>query len=212
MHITLIGASGFAGAAILNEALSRGHQVTALVRHPEKLEARANLSALAVDARDPDALAKATQGSAAIISAYNAGFHNPDITRDYAAATEALIHAAKANGSRVLAVGGAASLEAAPGLKVLDTPDFPEEWKPVARATYAVLERLRQEATLDWTVLSPSAFFEPGPRSGHFRLGQEQLLVDAEGKSHISNADYAAALIDELEQPRHSRQRFTVGY
>ena len=109
-------------------------------------------------------------------------------------------------------VGGAGSLEAAPGVLVIDTPQFPEAWKATAEGARQALELLRQERTLDWTMLSPSAMLEPGKRTGQFRLGDDRLLVDANGESRISLEDYAVAMIDELEKPAHSRRRFTVGY
>lgn len=213
MKIALIGASGFAGSAILAEALARGHEVTALVRRPDRLQARSGLDSRAVDVLDSEALADALTGHDAVINAYSPGAADPEVERKFAVAVEALVIAARASGvKRVLSVGGAATLAVAPGLQVLDTPDFPEDWKPIARGTAHVLDTLRAADDLDWSVLSPSAHFEPGPRTGNFRLGRDQLLIDAHGHSAISSADYAIALIDELEQPRHSRQRFTIGY
>lgn len=114
--------------------------------------------------------------------------------------------------TRLLVVGGAGSLEVKPGLRVIDTPDFPEQWKGTARATADVLELLRGERDIQWTFLSPAAMLQLGTRTGTFRLGTDQLLVDANGQSHISTQDYAVAMIDELEKPTHIRQRFTVGY
>ncbi|MGZ8281375.1 MAG: NAD(P)-dependent oxidoreductase, partial [Allosphingosinicella sp.] len=126
---------------------------------------------------------------------------------------EQVLRAVKAaGGPRLLVVGGAASLEVAPGKALLDTPDFPEFIKPEATPARAALDRLRNESEVDWTFLSPSVFFGPGERTGKFRLGTDQLLSDAEGKSHISYEDYAIALLDEIEQPCHRRARFTVGY
>jgi hypothetical protein len=126
---------------------------------------------------------------------------------------QALINAVKASGvPRLIVVGGAGSLEVAPGVQVVDTPEFPAEWKPIALAAREFLNLLRAEKVLDWTYLSPSAFIEPGERTGKFRLGKDQLLVNEQGESRISNQDFAIALIDELENPTHSQQRFTVGY
>jgi uncharacterized protein len=125
----------------------------------------------------------------------------------------ALIAAVKSAGvKRLLVVGGAGSLEVAPGKMLMDTDGFPEALKAEARAGTRFLERLRTEPDLDWIFLSPSADFAPGERTGHFRLGGDQLLGDADGKSHISMEDFAIAMIDEVEQHAHSRQRFTVGY
>lgn len=212
MKIALVGASGFAGSAILDEALSRGHTVTALVRNPSRLTPRPGLTAHAVDALDAQALATAVTGHDALISAYKPGLDTPNMVEVFAQAADALIAASTQAGvRRVLVVGGAATLEVAPGLKVLDTPEFPEAWKPVARGTARVLDALRA-SDLDWTFLSPSAHFEPGPKTGRFRLGKDELLVGSDGRSAISSGDYAVALIDELERPAHVRQRFTVGY
>ncbi len=213
MKIALIGASGFAGSAILTEALARGHEVTALVRNPGRLEARGGLDSIAVDVLDSQALADALTGHDAVISAYKPALDAADVEDRFALAADALVTAARLSGvRRVLAVGGAATLEVAPGVKLLDTAEFPAEWRPVALGTARVLAALRAADDLEWTFLSPSAHFEPGPRTGNFRLGKDQLLVAADGSSAISNGDYAAALLDELEQGRHLRQRFTVGY
>jgi len=126
---------------------------------------------------------------------------------------EQVLRAVKASGvPRLLVVGGAASLEVAPGLAMLDTPDFPDFIKPEASPARDALNRLRQEQELDWTFLSPSVFFGPGERTGKFRLGTDQLLTADDGKSHISYEDYAIALLDEIERPHHRRARFTVGY
>jgi putative NADH-flavin reductase len=124
-----------------------------------------------------------------------------------------IIQAAKqAAVPRLLVVGGAGSLEVKPGVELLDTPQFPGIYRATAEGARRALHMLREEEDLHWTMLSPSAHLEPGTRTGKFRLGADQLLVDAQGHSHISLADYAVAMIDELEQPRHLRQRFTVGY
>jgi putative NADH-flavin reductase len=203
MKIALIGATGFIGQHILTEALSRKHDVTALVRDPSKLAAHAQVTPKALDSNNPAALTAALAGhDAAIISFHYLGVDFP-----------ALINAVKASGvKRFLVVGGAGSLEVAPGVRVIDTPDFPEEWKAVAHAAIGFLDALRAEKSLDWVYVSPSAFIEPGQRTGKFRIGSEQLLVDEKGESRISNQDFAVALIDELEQPQHHQQRFTVGY
>lgn len=203
MKIALIGASGFIGQHILQEARSRQHQVTALVRDTSKIPQQGGVIAKTLDSRNPDAVTAALTGhDAAIIS-----FHYLDV--DF----QTLINAVKASSvKRFLVVGGAGSLEVAPGVRVIDTPDFPEEWKAVAHAAIGFLDALRAEKNLDWVYVSPSAFIEPGQRTGKFRIGSEQLLVDEKGESRISNQDFAVAVIDELEQPQHHQQRFTVGY
>lgn len=203
MKIALIGATGFIGQYISSEALSRKHQVTALVRNPSKVAPASGLSSKAVDIHNSTQLTAALAGYDAAILA----IHYEGVDR------HVLVNAVKNSGvPRALFVGGAASLEVAPGVKLLDTPDFPAEWKDTATAAADLLNILRAEKTLNWTYLSPSAFIEPGQRTGKFRLGKEQLLVDEKGESRISNQDFAVAMIEELEQPAHSQQRFTVGY
>lgn len=213
MKIALIGATGYVGSKILTEALNRGHDVTAIVQHPEKLPQHPKLTAKAGSVFDQAALTELLKGHEAVISAFNPGHANPNLYRDTLEGAPKIFRAVEAaDVPRLLVVGGAASLEVAPGKKLFDTPDFPATYKEVARATGDVLELLKKEASLNWTFLSPSALLVPGQRTGKFRLGDDQLLVDAEGKSHISVEDYAVAMIDELEKPAHKRQRFTVGY
>ncbi|WP_128000875.1 NAD(P)-dependent oxidoreductase [Piscinibacter defluvii] len=212
MNIALIGASGFIGSALLAEALQRGHHVTALVTRPEKIAARERLAVERVDVNDGAALAAQLRGKDAALSAFS-GHAQADVRGYYVAGMRSVIAAAKQAGlARLLVVGGAASLEIAPGRILLDSPDFPAQWHGTAAGARDVLNLLRDEPTLDWTMLSPSAHLEPGPRTGRFRLGGDQLLVDADGRSHISVADYAVAMLDELERPAHRRRRFTVGY
>lgn len=211
MNIALIGASGFIGSALLSEALARGHRVTALVSNPQKLAAQPNLTVVQADATDEAALAKQFAGLDAVISAFS-GHAQADVYGYYMRGARAIIGAAKAAGVRLLVVGGAASLEVAPGKQLFDSPDFPAQWKDTARGARDALALLREEKALDWTLLSPSAMIAPGERTGQFRLGTDQLLVGADGQSRISLADYAVAMIDELEKPAHSRRRFTVGY
>lgn len=212
MNITLIGASGFIGTAILNEALARGHHVTALVTRPERLPAHANLSALAADVMDVAKLTSQLAGFDAVVSAFSG--HAQDDTFEYfvAGARNIISAAREARAPRLLMVGGAGSLEVAPGVQLLDTPGFPAQYKATAEGARMALNLLRKEASLNWTMLSPSALIAPGQRTGSFRLGLEQLLTGADGSSRISVEDFALALVDELEKPAHPRQRFTVGY
>jgi hypothetical protein len=212
MNIVLIGATGFVGSALRNEALSRGHRVTAIARDPGKLESREGLSARAVDVTDAAALAEVARGADAVISAFvvrQGADPGGDIERGNAAIREGV---KRAGVPRLLMVGGAGSLEVAPGQQLADQPDFPDAHKGEARVMGNVLAKLRQETALDWTFLSPAAEIFPGERTGQFRLGGDQLLTDGEGRSRISVEDYAVAMIDELEQPSHSRRRFTVAY
>lgn len=203
MKIALIGVTGRVGSRLLAELLRRGHKVTGIARHPEKLAPRVNLVVKACDVADEAGLAAAVSGHDAVISAFN--FVSVDIKK--------LLSALKKAGvGRLLMVGGAGSLEAAPGLQLIDSPGFPAEYKAEATAGRSFLEALRKERELDWTYLSPSLLFEPGERTGKFRLGGDQLLKDAKGESRVSMEDFAIALADELEKPAHSRKRFTVGY
>ncbi len=207
MKVALLGGTGFVGSALLKEALDRGHVVTAIVRHPEKLEKREGLTAKAGDVYDTASLATLIRGNEAIISAFNPGYD------DQVRGTASIIAAIKKAGiKRVLWVGGAGGLEVKPGVRVIDSPDMPLWVKPGSLATINALDQLRKEPELEWSYLSPSAELKPGQRTGKFRLGNDQLLVDATGQSKISVQDYAVAMIDELECPTHVRQRFTVGY
>ncbi len=212
MNIVLIGATGFVGSAVLAEALSRGHRVTAIARSAGKLAAREGLSVRQLDATDPAALAEAARGADAVIAAFTVRQGTDpggDIARGYAA----IVDGVKRSGvQRLLVVGGAGSLEVAPGQALVDQAGFSAEYQPEARAMGQVLQSLRAEPSLDWTFLSPAAEIFPGERSGQFRLGGDQLLSDAQGRSRISVQDYAVALIDELEQPTHARKRFSVAY
>lgn len=202
MKVAVLGASGRAGSEITKELAVRGHQVLAVARKPEAIAAAPGVSAVAGDAADPAALAELIRGSDAVISALH-----------FDVSAEVLLSALRQAGvGRLLVTGGAASLEAAPGLRLIDTPDFPEAWKVFAQGGIAFLEALRGETAIDWTFFSPAAFIFEGPRTGQFRLGGDQLVVDAAGDSKISFADYAIAMVDELEQHRHGRARFTAAY
>jgi putative NADH-flavin reductase len=214
MKIAIIGATGFIGTHLLAEAASRGHTITALVSRPERVATTAKVSAQGVDVTDTAALTAALKGQGfdAVISAFS-GHAQADTLDYYVKGFKSILAAVKAAGvPRFLVVGGAATLEVAPGKILLDSSDFPAQWKGTAEGARQALELLRAEPVLDWTFLSPSAMIEPGQRTGQFRLAGDQLLVDAQGNSHISLQDYAVALIDELDKPAHSRRRFTVGY
>ena len=203
MKVALIGASGNVGSRILAELLVRRHEVTGIVRHPEKLRPHVGLTVKRGDVNDESKLAQILAGHAAVISSVKFQSIEP----------RSLIEAVKKAGvKRLLVVGGAGSLEVSPGVQLVDTPDFPEAYKPEALAGRDFLNVLRREWDLDWTFLSPSALFVPGERTGKFRLGTDRLLVGSGGESKISMEDYAIALVDELETPRHPRQRFTLGY
>lgn len=201
--IAIIGATGRAGSQLLEETLRRGHSVTAIARNTDKLAARPGVTVKQVDALDANALQQAVSGNDVVISAA----HFATLP-----ASAVIGPVKKAGVKRLLVVGGAGSLLLPGGGRVIDSPGFPAEYKAEASAGADFLEALRQEKELDWTFLSPSAEFVETERTGKFRVGQDDLLVSAEGRSWISFADYAIALIDEVESPKHSRQRFTVGY
>jgi uncharacterized protein len=213
MKLALIGATGFVGSALLNEALARGHAVVALARDPTKLAARPGLEVRQADVLDSAAVEHAVQGCDAVASAYNAGWTNPNLYDDFLRAQAAIVSALQRSGpKRLLVVGGAGSLYVAPGVQLVDTPEFPAQWKTGALAAREALNRLRGVADLDWTFVSPPIHLEPGERSGRYRLGGDEVLADASGHSAISVADLALAIVDELERPQHLRRRFTVAY
>jgi uncharacterized protein len=203
MKIAVIGASGNAGSRITTELARRGHSVTAIARHPEKIAAQANVTPTKGDVMDQAGLARLLAGHDAAISSVH--FLASDPAKLIGAAKESKV-------GRYLVVGGAGSLEVAPGVRLVTTPGFPVAYKAEAEKGAAFLDLLRAETELNWTFLSPSALFTAGERTGKFRLGNDQLLTSADGKSSISFEDFAVALADEIERPAHIRQRFTVGY
>jgi putative NADH-flavin reductase len=203
MKIAILGATGQVGSKLTTEALSRGHTVTGIARYPDALPKHNRLKPVKADVTDYGRLPEILSGHDAVINAVK--FVAIDGAQLIAAVKNARVR-------RLLVVGGAASLEIAPGQRLIDQPDFPAEYKSEAAAGIGFLTVLRQEKELDWTFLSPSAFLHAGPRTGKFRLEHDRLLIDTDGKSHISIADYAVAFIDELERPQHPRARFTVGY
>jgi uncharacterized protein len=203
MKIAIAGASGQAGSRLTAELARRGHAVTAIARNPEKIATLPGVTAVKGDVNDQDALTALWAGHDAAISSVHFTVSDP----------VKLIGAAKASGvGRYLVVGGAGSLEVAPGVRLVTTPNFPAQYKAEASKGAEFLDLLRQERDLNWTFLSPSALFVAGERTGKFRLGTDQLLTAADGKSSISFEDFAVALADEIERPGHIRQRFTVGY
>lgn len=212
MKVAIIGASGFIGSGILSEALTRGHQVTALVGHPERLTAQNGLTVVGINVMDTEYLAMQLTGHDAVITAFS-GNIQPDVRSYYVRGVNSIINAVKQAGvPRLLVVGGAGSLEVKAGVKVMDNPAFPPEWKGAALGLSDILEQLRSEKELGWTFLSPAADIVPGQRTGRFRLGNDQLMVDATGHSRISIEDYALAMVDELETPLHTGRRFSIAY
>jgi putative NADH-flavin reductase len=214
LKIALIGATGRVGSRLLTEAVNRGHDVTAIMRNPEKLPLRERVRVAPLDVNDTKALAEIIKGHDAIVHALNPFDGDSAATRtdNQRQATASIVAAAKLGGiRRLVAVGGAGTLKHE-GLRFMDHADFPAAWRGGAQATAVVNELLYKESDLDWTILSPSHWFRPGQRTGQFRLGLDDLLIPSSGESRISIEDYAIALIDELEQPQHIQCRFTVGY
>lgn len=207
MKIAMIGATGFVGSRLLAEALDRGHQVTAIVKDPARLPTAAGLTAAEVDVADAAALATVAAGHDVVVSAFNPGA-DPS-----GSGFRGIVEGAKrAAVERLLVVGGAGTLEVAPGRRLVDQPDFPAEWKDGALRTASFLELLRAEADLDWVFLSPAANLQPGERTGNYRVGGDQLMTGADGESRISLEDYAVAMLDEAERPVHHRTRLSVAY
>lgn len=212
MKIALIGASGFVGGALLKEAASRGHSVTAIARNPDKIETVDHVAAVKGDVTDSAALAKILAGHDVVISAFNGGWGDPDIYNKHLAGSRAIAAAAKAAGTRLVAIGGAGSLHAPDGSQFVDSAEFPAEYKQGAKAARDALGELRNETQLDWTFVSPPFSLAPGDRTGKYRVSGDTPVFDDKGNSAISVADLAVAVLDETETPAHRRQRFTVGY
>lgn len=213
MKIALIGATGFTGTPLLNEAVQRGHQVTAFSRNPEKTPERENVVPEKIDVFNTEELTEKLKGFDAIISAYNPGFTNPNYTEDFGKGSESIETAAENSGvKRLIVIGGGGSLFVAPGVQAVDTPEFPEEYRSSAKAARDYLNVLRKNEKLDWTFVSPAFELSSGERTGKFRTGLENPVFDAEGRSRISVEDLAVAILDELENPQHIRERFTASY
>jgi putative NADH-flavin reductase len=213
MKIALIGASGFVGTNVLTEALQRGHTVTAIARNAEKITTEnKNLTKVAADVLDTDKLAAVLAGNDIVISAYNAGWTNPDLYNAFLQGSHAIQTATKQAGvKRLLVVGGAGSLFI-DGQQLVDSPQFPAEWKTGATAARDYLTDLRKEEELDWTFLSPAIELHPGERTGKYRIGTESPVFDANGKCSITAEDMAIAIVNEAENKQFAKQRFTVGY
>ena len=214
-NVLLIGATGFVGSAVLNELVSRGHKVTAVARNVEKVAKSELLDVEKEDVANVDAIAKLAEGKDAIISAYNPGWTNPDIATLISENYPKILSAAKKSGvKRLLIVGGAGTLFCAPGLRVVDSGAIPEEIMGGVRPLGDFyLNTLMNENDIDWVFFSPAGVFDQqGKKTGNYRLGKDDLIVDTEGNSHISVQDYADAMVNELEKPAHHKERFTIGY
>lgn len=218
MKIVLLGATGFVGSALLKEALDRGVEVTAIVRDPAKVKTENPLlTVIKGDITDSEVIASVAKGADTIVSAYNPGWANPRLYEETLENYPKILEGAKKAGvKRVLIVGGAGTLFVKPGVRLIDTGTLPESWIPGVKSLGEFyLNTLTKEKDLDWIFLSPAANLgnlQPGTRTGHYRVGKDDLLVDEQGDSFISVEDYAMAMIDELLEPKHHQERFTVAY
>jgi uncharacterized protein len=210
LNIALFGATGMIGSRIAAEAARRGHRVSALVRDPSRVAAGPNVVASKVDVLDAGSVAAAVRGHDLVASAY-APPH--DRVADVLVASRALVDGVRAAGlKRLVVVGGAGSLDIAPGKQLVDSESFPAAWKGIALAHRDAYDYYRTVADLDWTFFAPAAMIAPGERTGQFRTGTTTLIADAKGESRISAEDYAVAFVDELEQGRFVRQIATAAY
>ena len=216
MKVALIGASGFVGAAVLNELVQRGHQVTAIVRNPEKVKPAENVTAVKANVLNEEEVAAAVKEHDVVVNTFNPGWTNPNLYKESLQGSRAIQNGVKKAGvRRLFVVGGAGSLYVAPDTQLIDTPHFPESFKAGATAARDYLNILKQEPDLEWTFLSPAIEMHPGTsgeRQGTYRLGLENPVFDANNRSMISVEDLAMAIVDELEKPQHIHLRFTVGY
>jgi len=216
MKVALIGASGFVGKAILDELINRGFLVTAITRNPENVPQIENVKAIAANVLDAGEVANAVKSCEAVISAYNAGWTNPNLYNEFLEGSKAIQAGVKKSGvKRLIIVGGGGSLYVGEGLQLVDTPEFPQEFKAGASSARDYLNILKEEKELEWTFLSPAIEMHQGTsgeRQGSYRTGLDNPVFDANGRSAISVEDYAVAIVDELEHPKNIQQRFTVAY
>lgn len=219
--VALIGASGFVGSAILNELLNRGYQVEALVRNPEKVTvSNPALTVTKVDVADQQSLEAIIKGYDNVISAYIPGWANPNLYEDTLCNYPKILNAAKNAGvKRLLIVGGAGTLFVKPGVRLIDTGTLPAEWIPGVKSMGEFyLNTLTNENDIDWVFFSPAGNLGdmgangPGKRTGVYCLGKDDMIFDENGNSFISVEDYAKAMVDELAEPAHHKERFTIGY
>jgi uncharacterized protein len=217
MKVALVGATGFVGSHILQELLNRKHQVTAIVRNPNKLTVQNPLLTIVRgDVLQEAEVAALVKNNDVVVSAYNAGWSNPNIYNEFIAGSKAIQAGVKKSGvKRLLVIGGAGSLYVAPGVQIIDTPQFPEEFKPGASAARDYLKILQDEKELDWTCFSPAIEMNAGNagvRTGTYRTNTDSPVFDETGRSRLSVEDLAVAIVDELENPKFSRKRFTAAY
>ena len=214
MKIAIIGATGFLGSNLVKEFTSRNHEVTAIVRNPK--EEISGVIWKKTDIFDTEALAEALKGNDAVINAYNPGWTNPNIYDDFIKGSQSIQEAVKKSGvKRFITIGGAGSLYITPNLQLVDTPEFPEDYKAGATAARDYLNILRDEKELDWAFFSPAIEMHQGidtGRTGNYRLGLDTPVFNDEKRSILSGEDVAVVIADEAENPKHHQQRFTAAY
>ena len=214
--VAVIGATGFVGSHIVTELADRGYVVEALVRDASKVKTQENVTAKSVDVNNVPELAEALKGNDAVISAFNAGWTNPNLYNDFLNGSENIEKAVEESGvKRLIVVGGAGSLYTSDNVQIVDTPDFPDAYKPGATAARDYLNKIKENNTLDWTFFSPAVEMNQanvGARTGKYRTSLETPVFDENGRSRLSVEDVAVALVDELEQNNHIRERFTAAY
>lgn len=216
MKIALIGATGFVGTNILHELSDRNHEIVAIVRNATNKINSPNIIWQKADVKNVDELAKIISGKDVVISAFNAGWTNPNLYNDFISGSKAILEAVKKSGvKRLIVVGGAGSLYIKPGLQLVDTPEFPKEYHAGASAARDFLNILKQENDLDWVFVSPAIEMHPGittGRTGKYRLGLDNPVFDKNQRSSLSVQDLSVVIADEVENPKHHRVRFTAAY
>lgn len=209
MQIALYGATGRTGSRILHELLSRGHRVIAVKRDGQTPSSPAEVVWATDDLSHVPNIVNVIRGTGAVVSAYSAPSDDSDAL---VGVCERLAEAVAVSGvPRLLVVGGAGVLQVAPGVTLLDSGKLPAEWVPMAAAHAKALAALKRRS-IDWTYISPAAMFEPGERTGRYRTAKDSLLTNEAGESRISMEDYAIAIVDELEKPKHLRASFAVSW
>lgn len=216
MKVAVIGATGFVGQNLVEEFRNRGHQVVAISKKEASVAKKKNVTTINVDVNDPVALTSVLKGSDVVISAFNAGWTNPNLYNDFLIGSKNIQQAVKkADVKRFIIIGGAGSLFIAPNTQVVDTPNFPKEYHAGATAARDYLNSIKEEKELDWTFFSPALEMHPGittGRTGSYRLGLENPVFNTEGRSSLSVQDLAVVIADEIENPKHSQVRFTAAY
>ena len=214
--VAVIGATGFVGTQVVKELANRGYFVNALARNTSKIEESENIKAVTVDVYNTSELSEILKGNDAVISAFNPGWTNPNIFEDFLKGAESIEKAVEESGvKRFITVGGAGSLYIAENLQLIDTPEFPAEIKPGAEAARQYLEIIKKNENLDWTFFSPAIEMHQGTagvRKGTYRTALENPVFDENGRSVLSVEDVAVALVDELENGKFVKQRFTAAY